>query len=98
VSETHDSWDGGFEDNIRCPHCGEEDEERCDYPTSLRYDGDTTECFCSSCDACFEVTICVEYSFATKPLFIGPKLNREHWYAVRAALRAEAAAVANMEE
>lgn len=23
MTETHEDWDGGFEDSIRCPHCGE---------------------------------------------------------------------------
>lgn len=87
MAETHDDWDGEYIDAIQCPHCGERDEEHTDYPQSLRRDGDTTECFCSNCDTCFQVTICVEYTWATKPLFIGPKLNRAHWYAIRAALR-----------
>ena len=67
---TSDKWGGPhlFETHIRCPHCGEEDEDRCDYPNSLRHDGDQAQVTCPSCDSEFTVVLCCEYSFASKPL------------------------------
>lgn len=78
MTETHPDWDGSFEDGMRCPHCGAVDEDRCDYPRSLRYDGDTTEVDCGFCGEGFHVTLCVIYEWATQPLFIGPRMNWSH--------------------
>lgn len=89
-NETHPDWDGSFEDHMRCPHCGEVDEETSEYPRSLERDGDETETDCGVCGAAFEVTLCVTYEWATRPLFIGPKVNLAHlWQVRRERLEAE---------
>lgn len=62
-----DPWDGGFRDEIQCPHCGELDEERTDYPSSLQHDGDTAETDCDFCGKPIKVTLCVAYTYATEP-------------------------------
>jgi hypothetical protein len=72
MNNTADDWDGGFEDFIRCPFCGDTDEEYTEYPRSLNHDGDTAERDCAVCGETFGVTLCVSYSYATAPLFIGP--------------------------
>jgi hypothetical protein len=86
--ETHPDWDGDFEDYARCPHCGEADEETCEYPRGLQRDGDSSETDCGFCGEPFKVTMCVSYSFATEPLFIGPKRDAGHWFELRCELRA----------
>lgn len=86
-SDTHPDWDGEFEDYARCPHCGEADEDRCEYPLALQYDGDTSELDCGFCGEPFKITMCVSYSFATEPLFIGPKVNPAHRYEILRKLR-----------
>jgi len=87
ADETHPNWDGSFEGHARCPHCGELDEDTSDYPESLRRDGDETEFDCANCDKPYKVTMCVEYTFATKPLFIGPVRDYAIWYEQRRAAR-----------
>lgn len=89
MTDTHDSWDGHFDDDgARCPFCGEVDDFAGDHPSGLQRDGDSTEVDCGNCGEPFEVTMCISTSYATKPLFIGPKLNHAHWYAVRQEMRA----------
>jgi hypothetical protein len=74
AGEPHESWDGGFEDEgARCPHCGDVDDFAGDHPSSLQHDGDSTVLCCGSCGEDYEVTMCVSLSYATAPLFIGPR-------------------------
>ena len=88
AGEPHESWDGSFEDDgARCPYCGEVDEIQCDMPSGLRNDGDSTELDCGNCGEPYEVTMCVSVSFATQPLFIGPKRDWGHWWKTREEMR-----------
>lgn len=87
ADELHHSWDGSFESNARCPHCGETDDFAGDHPSGLQCDGDTTEIDCGSCGEPYQVTMCVSVDYATKPLFIGPKRDFAHWCEVRRQLR-----------
>jgi uncharacterized C2H2 Zn-finger protein len=80
-------WDGSFASFIQCPHCGTEDHESTDYPCSLNHDGDETEYQCYHCDAVFTVMLSVTYEYASKPLFIGPKVNAAFRYELRAKMR-----------
>lgn len=65
---THADYDGAFNDVIRCPYCNEEDHEQTDYPSSLQHDGDNAPMTCAYCNEDFEVTLCVEYTYAADPL------------------------------
>lgn len=58
-------WDGLFRWGIQCPHCNAVDEESCDYPATLRHDGDTTKMDCAFCGGPFTVTLSVTYEFST---------------------------------
>lgn len=60
-----------FEDYITCVHCGEKDEEQCEYPRSLQYDGDEIEVECHKCGKPMFVTLCVSYTY--KARLINPK-------------------------
>jgi hypothetical protein len=63
-----EKWDGSFRNEIQCPHCGALDEERCDYPESLRHDGDTSETDCGVCEKPMRVTLSVSYTYSTEPV------------------------------
>lgn len=67
--EEHDNNE--FRDEIKCPSCGKVDWEHTDYPSALRYDGDKAETECHYCGKSIQVTLCVEYSYATA--LVGPK-------------------------
>jgi hypothetical protein len=64
-----DNWVEGidcFSEDVTCPHCLEIDEDRCDFPSSLRHDGDKAELDCQECGKTFTVTMCVEYTFQSE--------------------------------
>lgn len=69
--EEHDPDE--FRDSIRCPHCGEYDDEHTDYPDGLRHDGDTAEMDCAYCEKPFKIRLCVSYEYATAALPEVPK-------------------------
>lgn len=88
--DTHENWYDGYEDYARCPHCGEQDVEICDYGSGLQNDGDSTEFTCANCEKGYTVTMCVTYTFATIPLFIGPKRNYAfEWLRMRQEMKDE---------
>ena len=62
-----DAWDGGFRDEIQCPHCGTVDYEHADYPQQLQRDGDRVQIKCFECGREMKVTLCVDYTYATEP-------------------------------
>jgi uncharacterized Zn finger protein len=64
---THPNWAAGFHRHILCPHCGEEDHERAEYPRVLKYDGDRAVTECDHCGKPIKVTVCVTYEYATEP-------------------------------
>jgi len=66
---THPDWDPDvLYYMIRCPHCGEEDGEECEYPASLKRDGDEARHTCADCGEEFTVKLHCEYSYSTAPL------------------------------
>lgn len=50
---------------VKCPYCGYEAQDMCDYPhdNTFRFDGDTAEWECSECEKEFRVEMSVECSF-----------------------------------
>jgi hypothetical protein len=52
---------------ITCPVCGFVDREMADYPEGLTRDGETTETWCSACDAWLTVTVSITYDFTAAP-------------------------------
>jgi hypothetical protein len=57
-----------FYDSIVCPHCGDSDEERCEYPSELQHDGDEAEIVCNECDRTFFVALSVSYAYGSTTL------------------------------
>jgi transcription elongation factor Elf1 len=54
-----------FEHYMTCPVCGYEHSDTCDYPDSLRHDGDSTTVTCERCERDFTVTLSIERSYST---------------------------------
>lgn len=59
-----------------CPHCGQKDTDWWD-GSKLNGDGDTEEMACAICGGLYEVRMCIETSFCTKPLAANGKEEAE---------------------
>lgn len=63
-----ETWDGQWHSLVQCPACNYIDRETCDYPDSLRHDGDEATMTCDRCDAEFKVTLALDPRVRTELL------------------------------